>query len=147
MGAAIASAPVVMTDRAMTAAMGDRYAANTEPTAKTLEDQAIDDFQAGFVDAEPGLGILPGAELEPRLAADYRWGRLYALSMAQPADIVFGICQGTALVLNGGSASVSGALSVVSVDGRTATFGAGDNGALAAFDVLLNTYAPGDALP
>jgi len=32
-----------------------------------------------------------------------------------------------------------------SADGRTARFATGTNGALAAFNVLLNTYAAGDA--
>jgi hypothetical protein len=35
---------------------------------------------------------------------------------------------------------------VVSADGRTARFTTGANGALAAFDVLLNTYAAGDVV-
>ena len=77
---------------------------------------------------------------------DYRWGRLYSVSMADQQTIVFGICDGTAIVLQGSSPTASGELSVVSVDGRAATFDAGTNGALAAFNVLMNTYAPGDAL-
>jgi hypothetical protein len=39
---------------------------------------------------------------------------------------------------------VIGDLSVVSADGRAASFGTGTNGALAAFNVLLNAYAAGD---
>jgi len=35
---------------------------------------------------------------------------------------------------------------VVSADGRSARFATGANGALAAFNVLLNAYAPGDAV-
>ena len=56
------------------------------------------------------------------------------------------VCDGTAIVLQGSSPSVSGTLSVVSVDGRAATFDIGTNGALAAFNVLVNTYATGDPL-
>ena len=41
---------------------------------------------------------------------------------------------------------MNGTLSVVSVDGRAATFDIGTNGALAAFNVLVNTYATGDPL-
>jgi cyanophycinase len=143
---AIAGAPVVMTDRAMTAAMGRWYSALPEPTPATLEDPAIDDFRTGFVTTRPGLGILAGAEFEPRLTADYRWGRLYGLARAHPAAIAFGICTGTAIELAGGHATVIGDLSVVSADGRAASFGAGTNGAMAAFNVLLNAYAPGDAV-
>jgi cyanophycinase len=143
---AIANAPVVMTERAMTAAMGQWYSALPEPTPTTLEDQAIDDFRSGFVTTKPGLGILPGAEFEPRLTADYRWGRLYGLAQAHPAAIAFGICAGTAIELASGSATVIGDLSVVSADGRAASFGTGTNGAMAAFNVLLNAYAPGEAV-
>src|SRR5213078_2023454 len=55
---AIADAPVVMADRAMTAAMGRWYAAVPEPIPSTLEDQAVADFRAGFVTVRPGLGLL-----------------------------------------------------------------------------------------
>ena len=144
--AAVQLAPVVMTDHAMTAAMGDRYAALSDPGPKTLEDQAIADFGVGAVPVAPGLGIVPGASFEPRLTVDYRWGRLYGISAADPDTIAFGICDGTAIVLQGSSPSVSGTLSVVSVDGRAATFDIGTNGALAAFNVLVNTYATGDPL-
>ena len=144
--AAVQLAPVVMTDHAMTAAMGDRYAALSDPGPKTLDDQAIADFGVGGVPVAPGLGIVPGASFEPRLTVDYRWGRLYGISAADPDTIAFGICAGTAIVLQGSSPSVSGTLSVVSVDGRAATFDIGTNGALAAFNVLVNTYATGDPL-
>jgi cyanophycinase len=143
---AVAEAPVVMTDHAMTAAMGDRYTALPDPNKKTLQDQGIDDFFPADTPVEQGLGILAGASFEPRLTADYRWGRLYELSNAEHSTIAFGICDGTAIVLQGSSPTVDGDLSVVSVDGRAGTFGVGTSGALAAFDVLLNTYAPGDAV-
>src|SRR5439155_6939150 len=40
-GYAVQNSPVVMTDRAMTAAMGDWYAASPEPTDLNVEDMAI----------------------------------------------------------------------------------------------------------
>jgi cyanophycinase-like exopeptidase len=141
---AIANAPVVMTDRAMTAAMGRWYSVVPEPIASTLEDQAVAEFRAGFVTVRPGLGLLPVA-LEPRLTVDYRWGRLYGLLRSHPDTLAFGLCSDTAIELDGSSASVIGGLSVVSADGRTARFATGSNGALAAFNVLLNVYAPGDS--
>jgi cyanophycinase len=144
--AAVERAPIVMTDHAMTAAMGDRYSALPDPGSADLQGQAIDDFIAGDVPVEAGLGIVPGASFEPRLTVDYRWGRLYSVSMADPQTIVFGVCSGTAVVLEGSMPTVAGDLSVVAVDGRAATFETGTNGALAAFDVLMNTYAPGEGL-
>ena len=59
---------------------------------------------------QPGLGVVRGAAFEPRLSADYRWGRLYSVAAAKPATIVFGICQGNALVLEGSSPTVGFAL-------------------------------------
>ncbi len=143
---AIADAPVVMTDRAMTAAVGAWYSAVAEPGPSTLEAQAVDDFQAGFVTVRPGLGMLPGVAFEPRLTVDYRWGRLYGLTRAHPDTIALGVSGNTAIELRGSTATVIGGLSVVSADGRAARFATGTNGALAAFNVLLNIYAPGDAV-
>jgi cyanophycinase len=143
---AIAGAPVVMTDRAMTAAMGQWYASLPEPTPSTLEAQAVADFRAGFVTVRPGLGVVPGVAFEPRLTVDYRWGRLYGLTRAHPDAVALGLCSDTAIVLDGETATIAGRLSVVSADGRTATFATGSNGGLAAFNVLMNVYAPGDSV-
>jgi cyanophycinase-like exopeptidase len=141
---AVAQAPVVMTDGAMTAAMGSWYLANPEPGKKDLADQAIAAFRADYATVQPGLGIVPGAAFEPRLTEDYRWGALYGLTMARPDTIAFGISGDTGLVLRSGGAEVAGSLSVAALDGRSASFGVGTNGAMAAFNVLLDTFAPGD---
>ena len=103
-------------------------------------------LRAGNVSVQPGLGILPGAAFEPRLTSDQRWGRLYSLSMAHPDTIVFGIGELTALVLDATGGQVAGARAVVGLDGRAALFGAGDNGALSAYNVLLDVFAPTDAV-
>jgi cyanophycinase len=142
--AAVAQAPVVMTDGAMTAAFGSWYLANPEPGTKDLEDQAIAAFRADYATVKPGLGIVPGAAFEPRFTEDYRWGQLYGLTMVRPDTIAFGIAGDTGLVLGDDGAAVAGNLSVVALDGRSATFGVGANGAIAAFNVLLDTYAAGD---
>ena len=140
-------APVVMTDRAMTAAMGSWYSALPEPTPTDAREPGGGRLPHRLRDrCGPGLASLPGVALEPRLTVDYRWGRLYGLARAHPDAIVFGLCQDTAIVLDGSSADLAGGLSAVSLDARTATFAAGGNGALAAFNVLLNTYAPGDSI-
>ena len=64
--------------------------------------------------------------------------------MARQDTITFGIAGDTGLVLSGDGAAVAGRLSVAALDGRSATFGVGTNGAMAAFNVLLDTFAPGD---
>ncbi|HEX7994213.1 MAG TPA: hypothetical protein VF506_09835 [Streptosporangiaceae bacterium] len=66
--------------------------------------------------------------------------------MARPDTIAFGISGDTGLVLRSGGAQVAGSLSVAALDGRSATFGVGTNGAMAAFNVLLDTFAPGDVV-
>ena len=66
--------------------------------------------------------------------------------MARPDTIAFGISGDTGLVLGNSRASVAGSLSVAALDGRSATFGVGANGAIAAFNVLLDTFAPGDVV-
>jgi cyanophycinase len=144
--AAVARAPIVMTDGAMTAAMGSWYLANAEPGKQDPEDQAIAAFRADNASVKPGLGIIPGAAFESRLTQDYRWGSLYGLAMARPDTIVFGIAGDTGLVLGDAGAAVAGRLSVAALDGRSATFGVGANGAIAAFNVLLDTFAPGDVV-
>jgi len=144
--AAVAEAPVVMTDGAMTAAMGSWYLANPEPSKKDLGDQAIAAFRADNATVKPGLGIIPGAAFEPRLTQDYRWGSLYGLTMARPGTIAFGVAGDTGLLLQHDGATVAGALSVAAMDGRSAAFGVGTNGAIAAFNVLLDTFAPGDVV-
>jgi cyanophycinase-like exopeptidase len=141
---ALANAPVVLTDRAMTAAMGDWYVANPDPTATNVEGLAIAAFRAGDANVQPGLGIVPGFAFEPRLTLDQRWGRLYGLAAAHHDTIAVGVSEMTALVLDGNGATVVGQRSVVALDGRGAMFATGTNGAIAAFDVLLDTFAPGD---
>ena len=64
--------------------------------------------------------------------------------MARQDTIIFGIAGDTGLVLGDDGAAVAGTLSVAALDGRSATFGVGTNGAIAAFNVLLDTFAPGD---
>ncbi len=143
---AIAHAPVVMTDRAMTAAAGRWYSAIAEPVPSTIEAGAVASFRAGVVKVRSGLAILPGVALEPRLTVDHRWGRLYGLTCAHPDTIALGISANSAIEIRGTTATVIGGPSVVSADGRTARFATGANGAVAAFNVLLNTYAPGDVV-
>jgi hypothetical protein len=81
---AVGHAPAVMTDHAMTAVMGAWYVTNPDPSSKDLETQSVNDFLVGGNQLAPGLGIMSGVSLEPRLTVDYRWGRLYGLTRAHP---------------------------------------------------------------
>jgi len=139
-------APVVMTDGAMTAAAGTHYVADPDPTSADIEAQAMASFRTHYNRVEPGLGLIGGADFEPALTGDYRWGRLYALARTDPQGIVFGVCGSTAIVLDNTGPTVVGSESVVSVDARSARFLNGENGALTALNVLMDFFAAGESL-
>ena len=144
--AAVAQAPVVVTDRAMTAAMGARYSATPDPSSSNVESQAAAAFVSGSTTFANGMGLLPGVTIEPRLTLDQRWGRLVAASASDPQTLALGLSERTALVLNAAGASVIGERSLVALDGRAATFEIGDNGAFTALNTVLDLFAPGEAV-
>jgi cyanophycinase-like exopeptidase len=142
---ALRSAPVVLTDQAMTQAFGGAYAANPNVPPSGIDAAAIHRFRAANARVRTGLGYLPGAMFVARLGEDERWGQLYGLTIERPGLLAFGIDEGTAIELpRGGPAVVVGQLSVVTVDGRSATAMVGSNGAFTDLNALLDTFAPGD---
>ena len=144
--AAVAQAPVVITDRAMSAVMGARYATNADPSSSSVESRASAAFLSGATSFADGLGILPGVTVEPRLTLDQRWGRLVAASAVDPQTLALGLSERTALVLSAGGATVVGERSLVAVDGRAATFGVGGNGAYTALNLVVDLFAAGEAV-
>lgn len=140
--AATRDADVVMFDHAMTAAAGEHYDAIAEGDS---EDDAIAAFQSGNAVIQRGLGVVGGAAFEPRLQLDKRWGRLYGIGAKRKHTKVYGLSESTAIVLRGEQARVIGPNPVVGLDARRATFITGDNGALGAFNVLLDVYENGEA--
>lgn len=141
------SAPVVLTDRSMTAGMGDWYVANANPTGDDYQELSSSSFKVGELVIARGLGLVDGAAFHPQLTDWQHWGRIYALTMAHPETIVFGISEMTAIVMERGvDAQQAGERSVIALDGRAATYVTGDNGAFSAFNVMLDAFAPGDTL-
>lgn len=140
---ALRKANVVMLDHAMTAVAGDQFDAVGEDAT---EDDAIAAFHSRQAVIKPGLGLVRGAAFEPRLQIDKRWGRLYGIGSHRRHTGVYGISESTAIVLNGRQARVVGLNPVISLDARRATFVAGDNGFLGAFNVLLDAHQPGEDL-
>lgn len=138
-GTALRRASVVMLDRAMTAAAGEHFDAVTEDATA---DDAIAAFTSRHAVVKPGLGLVRGAAFEPRLQIDKRWGRLYGIGARKPQTGVYGISESSAIVLAGRQAMVIGQNPVVSLDARRAAFVNGDNGALGAFNVLLDVHEP-----
>jgi cyanophycinase len=136
-------AQVLMLEHAMAAAAGDAYCAIGEDATA---DDAIAAFRLDAVVLKPGLGLVHGATFEPRLQTDMRWGRLYGLGAKTRQAGVFGISESSAIVIRGGHATVLGQNPVVTLDARGASFFAGDNGTLGAFNVLLDVNEPGEDL-
>lgn len=149
-----ADAPVVMTEGAMTAAMGDQWAVAQPVSADKVADAAIASFRAGGVDIRPALGVFDHVNLVPHLLRDRRWGTLYSLVKTDRAAIAFGIGSDSAIVVKPAPAASAGCPAVgvvgehpvVALDGRAATFRPATNGTFSALNVLMNVFAPGDRL-
>jgi cyanophycinase-like exopeptidase len=135
------NANVLMMERAMTAAAGESFDAIDEDASS---DGAIAGFMAGTAVVKPGLGLVQGAAFEPRLQTDMRWGRLYGLAAKKRHLAVLGISEASAVVVDRWRASVLGQNPVLLLDARRATFMTGDNGALGAFNVLVDVYTAGE---
>ena len=133
----------VLADGAMTAAMGERWAANPGVDDDTRADAAVAAFRAGDARWRRGLHLVP-ATLVPALTTDYRWGRLYDAVATRPQTIALGLTSGSALTVRGAGAVTSG--SVVAADGRGATTWTASNGALGASGVVLDVFGPGERL-
>lgn len=142
----LSRSPVTLTDRAMTAFMGDWAVANPDPTDGNYQDEGIFAFRSDYADFVPGLGVVRGAAIEPVLTWDQRWGRLYGIAEQHPETLVYGISENTAILIEGGSATVLGERSVVALDARRATFQTGTNGAFTALNVFLHLFAPGEVV-
>jgi cyanophycinase-like exopeptidase len=130
----------------MAAAVGARWSPKADPTSSTVEDQGIAAFRADDAPWQPGLGLV-SASIVPSLTSEYRWGRLYAATMADPTQLAFGVADGTAVALSpGAGARVAGGTSVVVADGRQATYSTASNGAIGAVNVVLDVFAAGEVL-
>jgi cyanophycinase-like exopeptidase len=140
---ALAQTPAVMFDDAMAAAAGEHYDAIAVGDA--VEDDAIAAFMAGNAVLRAGLGVVHEA-FEARLQTDRRWGRLYGIAAQRRQTPVYGISESSGIVLQGGRARAIGPNPLVVLDGRRAFFAKGDNGSLAAFNVLLDVYQSGEAI-
>lgn len=139
----------VMTDDAATALLGSTYVADPTPgeADRSFADDAIGMFRADEVDTRAGLGLVDGYHLEPWLTYDYRWGRLYGASYDRPEVVSLGISEQTALRVDRDGAELTGLRSAVLVDGRSAAWMVGANGALGAANVWMDVFGPGDLLP
>ncbi|SOC53749.1 hypothetical protein [Ornithinimicrobium cerasi] len=139
----------VMTDDAATALLGSTYVADPTPgeADRSFADDAIAMFRADEVDTREGLGLVDGYQLEPWLTYDYRWGRLYGAAYDRPDVVSLGISEQTALRVDRDGATLTGLRSAIVVDGRSADWMVGSNGALGAANVWMDVLGEGDRLP
>jgi len=140
-----ANAPVTMFERAATALAGDYVDAIDDAS------DSSEAFLIGNANVKVGLGVVSASgpvAFEPRLQYDYRYGRLYGVPYAVNAATrrrvaTFGISEQTALLVAPEGVSVIGQSPVIALDTNQAAFYAGENGAVGAFNVLLDVYEPG----
>lgn len=135
-------APITLLDRSLSAVAGDVYDA--------VDDSAdwIDAWKTSQANVKPGLQLVSAARpvaIEPRLQYDYRYGRLFGIPAAVSGakrPVVFGISEGSALLVTSSGAQVIGENPVIRTDSARATFYAGENGAVGALNVVLDVFEP-----
>lgn len=140
---AYAHSPIVLLDRSLAAIAGDVYDA--------VEDAAdwVEAWKADQAQLRPGLGLVrmphrPVA-FEPRVQYDYKYGRLFGIPYASPSrriPIVFGISEGSALLVTPRGAEIVGENPVLEVDLAEATTYLGDNGAFGVLNAVVDVYEP-----
>ena len=135
----------LLADTAAAAAAGTTFVA--QPPAADVEAGATEDAIVRNVTIAEGLGLVSGLAVEPRLLPDQLWPQLFQISKS-PDDswVGAGIDVGTAIRVDGTSATAIGDSAVVIVDGRDATWTIGTNGAIGAAWLLLDTFVDGDAV-
>lgn len=140
----VATQSVVLTDGAMTAALGDWYSPKRRSTsAADRETLGIESFHVGDAAWQPGLGVVD-ATLVPWLNTEFGWGRLYEGVSGDPATLAVGINAGSSVTMTGAVAETGG--SVVVADGRAGSYWTASNGAIGASGVILDIFGPGEQL-
>jgi cyanophycinase len=141
-----ASGAALLLDDGAAAAAATWMTTNPTPPSDTagLETASSAAFLVDNVTISHGLGLVPNVAVEPRLLPDRHWGRLYDLLRHDQSRLGIGIDVGTALELGGSGPRAIGDSTVVALDGRQGTVGAGTNGAVSAHWVLLDSYVNGN---
>jgi cyanophycinase-like exopeptidase len=135
----------LLVDDAAAAAAGTVFAA--EAPAADVEAGATEDAIVGNVEIVEGLGLVSGLAVEPRLLPDQLWPQLFQISQsADDSWVGAGIDVGTAIMVDDTAATAIGDSAVVIVDGRQATWTTGDNDAIGAAWLILDTFANDDTV-
>ena len=140
----VAGSFTLLADDAAAAAAAGTYIA--APVVADVEAGAIEDA-IGTPPTGTGAGLASNVTVVPRLLPDQHWPQLFQLARAAPGAIALGIDVGTAVrITDTGAPTVAGDSAVVAVDSSRATFATGDNGAIGASWLLLDTFVAGDAV-
>jgi cyanophycinase len=141
----------VLANDAAASAVSTGFTAAPRPGDSTaeIEAAAMAEFRPDSVAPVGGLGWVE-VPIEAGIVSNRHWGRLYNLVAVQPAAerIAIGIDAGTAVEFRSDLSSpvVVGDSAAVVLDGRSGSFGVGDNGALAARWVIFDTFVDGEAI-
>ncbi len=144
------SGKTLVLDDAAAAIIGQQYSA-MPPTPYDSEDDLLIEAATqgtlleGGVTLAAGLGFLP-INIETRVMADNRWGRMIALAYANPDTITVGLPDDAILIISSDGATVGGTNAVITLDLRSATLGLGDNSGYVITNGLLDVFAPGDSV-
>ena len=143
--AAWAGGVPLLADNAAAAAAGTTFVA--QAPAADVESGATADAIVANVTIAGGLGLVSGLAVEPRLLPDQLWPQLFQVTRASgDTGVGAGIDVGTAIRVDNGAVTAVGDSAVVIVDGRDAAWTIGDNGAIGAAWLILDTFANGDAV-
>lgn len=138
----------LMADNAAAAVLGSLMTANPPPPSDTdgLEEASVLSFRPDSVAIQDGFGFVPSIAIEPRLLPDRHWGQLYNLLNRNRQTLALGVDVGTAIELTPSGASAVGSRTVVTLDGRAASFAVGSNGALGARYVIFDSFVDRDVV-
>jgi len=141
-----AAGTTLLADDAAAAVAGAQFAAM--PNAADVELGATEDAIVDNVTVLPGLGLVGGLSVEPRLLPDQLWPQLFQVAFASSEDgaVAAGIDVGTALRVQGGVASAVGDSAAVVIDGRQASWTIGENRAIGAAWLVLDSFVDGNAV-
>ncbi|MCE1201314.1 MAG: cyanophycinase [Bacteroidia bacterium] len=100
-------------------------------------------IEAGNIELSEGLGLFEGAIIDQHFIRRQRMNRLIAAALENPDDLLIGIDESTALVVEGGKARVSG-LSQIVVLKNTSKANIGRDHLIGGKDLKLSIYLPGE---
>lgn len=110
---------------------------------KSEYDGRYRDIRANNIELDEGLGLLRQTIIDQHFIWRMRMNRLISIAIENPDQLLVGIDESTAILVQGDTATVRGLSQVVTLkafEGKTRI----SNGLLGATDMKLNVYLPGE---